>query len=103
MNAIDLPRVTRRTATPEEIIKDRRIHSRPRFRHFVREIYNPRAKHGVSHKQYTSAKMRVIDGRPFATYKGDLVELTATIIAIDGRAPLVLDLRVKSAWLPSIC
>ena len=92
--------IQRRQATIKEINEYLVYKTRPRFRHFVREIYNPRAEHGVSHRQYSSSKIRMIDGLPHVQHLGDLIEITATHYTLDTGRTFISDLRVKSEYLP---
>lgn len=93
---------TTRPATSDEILARYRKFSSVRFRHFVRESYNPRAENGVSHRQYSSAKLRVLrDNQIMVRHLGELVELTATYITLPSGLTMVADLRVKSDYLPT--
>ena len=95
--------VTYTRATAAELIHDQRHIRRTRFRHFVRELNNPRAKRGVSHKQITAAKLHVIDGEPHVTHHGELVPVVGTLVTIHGIGcrPFVIDIRLDSEYLPS--
>lgn len=91
-----------RPATQTEILARYRCFGSVRFRHFVRETYNPRAANGVSHRQYSSAKLRVLDdGRIMVRHLGELVELAGTHITLPSGLTMVADLRVKSDYLPT--
>ena len=93
-----------REATPTEILVDqqqRLRYDRPvRFRHFVREIYAPRSKNGVRHKQYSSSRLRVVDGVPYVQHHGELVPMTATYVELDNGRGIIFDFRIKSEYLP---
>lgn len=103
-----------REATPAEILANERsslrYDNKVRYRHFVREICDYRTKNGVRHKQYGRSKLRVIDGIPHVKHHGEIVPVTATyveleLIALGGyptRKAMILDLRLKSNYLPSL-
>ena len=93
-----------REATPAEILKkhawDIKRGRSVRFRGFVREVYAPRAKNGVAHREYFRSRMIERDGVPFLRVEGmELVEAAATVgILPDGRE-FLFDLRIKSPHL----
>ena len=82
-----------RPATNEEIFNTfntRRI----QFKHFVREIYNPRAKNGVSQRQYASSKLTNVDGVPHVKYQGELQAVQASYYTLDNGNSFVANLRL---------
>ena len=86
-----------RKATNAEIIAEARIgryHYRVQYEHYTREIYNPRAKNGVSHRRFSRSKIRDIDGVPHVQYKGELEPVIATHITLDNGATLVARVRL---------
>lgn len=97
--------MNRRQATAEEILADRSIsfdirrNLQSRFRHFVREICNPRAKNGVSHRQYSRSRIQVIDGKPHVAHHGELCELAGDLITLKDGRQFIADLRIKSEYL----
>lgn len=84
---------TKRPATDAEILHWFRNH-RASFTHWVVELYRPRAKRGVAHKQRSCAKVQDIDGVPHVQYKGRLHRLKATWYERDGFA-FVIDATIK--------
>ncbi len=88
-----------RQATNPEIFHAYRNYRRPRFRHFTHEIYNPRAANGVSHRRYSSAKLRDIDGVPHVQHGGQVVAVRATYYTLDSGSTFVSDLRLDSEYL----
>ena len=98
--------ITKRQATPAEVAEHCAIRPRIRYRHFVREISNPRAKNGVSHKQYITRRVHVEGGRTFIKHQlpSGLVArdyLTGTHCTLDGRR-FIADIRVDSPYLPQV-
>lgn len=89
-----------RIATAAEIFWSQRHVSRTRFRHFTKEIYNPRAENGVSHRCYSSAALRDIDGVPTVTHNGEPVAITATHYTLVTGTKFVADIRIDSPYLP---
>lgn len=89
----------RRTATPQEIFAEAR-NRRVLYRHFVREIYNPRSINGVSHKRYSRSKLRDIDGVPHVMYRGELCAVTATHFTLNSGTAFVAAIRLDSEYLP---
>ena len=93
-----------RQATTQEILRfrdfDIRHKMKVRFRHFVREIYNPRAKNGVSHRQHSRSRIRVVDGVPHVRHHGELHEITGDLVTLESGTQFVGDLRIKSQYLP---
>jgi hypothetical protein len=90
----------RRIATAAEIFHSQRYIRRTRFRHFIKEIYNPRAKNGVSHRRHSSAALRDIDGVPHVTHNGERVAITATHYTLDTGLTFITSIRVDSPYLP---
>lgn len=92
-----------RPATAAEIIEHNSFNIKHgwkvQYRHFVRELYNPRAKNGVSHRQYSRSKLRVIDDKPMVMYQGKLVEVTGEVITLPNGREIVSLLRIKSDHL----
>jgi hypothetical protein len=70
-----------------------------RFRHFIVEKSCPGSAHGVAHKQFSHAKLRLVDGAPFVVHHGKLQPIAANVTEIDGHA-ITFDLRIKSEYLP---
>lgn len=91
--------MSRRPATPEEIIEYYRNLSRPRFRHFIREIIDHRTETGVRHQHFSSAKIQVIAGKPFVKHQGQLQALRADVLKVAGCGQFVCDLRLDSDYL----
>lgn len=95
-----------RQATAEEILAHKAFDIRRgvqvSYRHFVREIYNPRAENGVSHRQYSRSHIRVIEGKPHVMHLGEIQEITGDLVTLDTGRQFVGDLRIKSEYLPSV-
>lgn len=93
----------RRPATPAEIVEIEaciiKSGIRVRFRHFVREVNCPHAEHGVSHRQHSRSKLRVIDGVPHVRHHGELLPVTGDLIELDNGYRLIGDLRLDSKHL----
>lgn len=87
-----------RPATNEEILREYR-YTRANYRHFVKEIYNPRARKGVSHRQYTRAKVHNVDGVPHVRYDGELVPVRATYYTL-GERGFVSHVEIDNPYLP---
>jgi hypothetical protein len=68
------------------------------FRHFVVELSAPRARNGVSHKQYSRAMVRLIDGAPYVRHHGRMERLTASVLI---ECNQIIDVRLASPHLPS--
>ncbi len=90
----------RRQATPEEVIEHFTRFGRASYRHFVKEILNLRAEHGVSHRDHTSARIHDVDGVPHVTYNGLLAVVTATHFTLESGTTFLADLRIDSVHLP---
>ena len=87
-----------RKAAPEEIFAEfgsRRV----LYRHFVREIYNPRSENGVTHRQHSRSKLRNIDGVPNVKYQGKLYPVTATHYTLDSGTAFVASAQLDSPYL----
>ncbi|HSF96239.1 MAG TPA: hypothetical protein VLA52_14535 [Thermohalobaculum sp.] len=97
--------IATREATPQEILEDRSIAFNIKrgwkisYRHFVRELYNPRARNGVSHRQHSRSKIYVIDGHPHVRYQGEFAEITGTHVTFPSGQTFIGDLRIKSEYL----
>ncbi len=90
-----------RPATNEEILHAFRHNRQVRYRHFVREIHNPRAKNGVSHRQYSNAKLHNISGVPHVRYQGKLEPVAALhYTLIESGHTFVTRVRIDSLYLP---
>ena len=90
--------ITARRATDTELATYIRAYDRIRFRHFVRETYSPRAKNGIAHRQYTTAKIdtiTVISGR----YRN--AKLAGTHCTLPCGTTFVTDIRIDSPHLPT--
>ena len=93
-----------RDATLAELVEHLAPHVRwgwkVRFRHFMLELYAPHARNGVQHKQYSNAKVKLIDGVPHVRHHGKVEPLAAT--AAEGPTftkPMVYDVRLASPYL----
>lgn len=96
----------RRQATREEVAAklafELKHDLKVTFRHFVRECAMKTAKNGVQHRQFSKAKVQIIDGVAFVKYRGELTELTATYIEMDGGVkPFLSDIRIANEYLPA--
>ena len=93
-------KVSSREATKSEVAAYCKKYIKIRFRHFVREVYAPRALNGVAHRYYTTSKTTVNDdGRAIVAgglFKGE--ELTGTHYTLDNHT-WIGDIRFVS--LPS--
>lgn len=89
-----------RPATLDEIVHHLRFAirygTRVRYRHFVVEVADRRAKLGVRHKEYDSSKITMIDGVPHVKYHGKLEPIQATYREDLG---IIWDVRIKSPYL----
>ncbi len=90
----------RRQASPEEVIEYFTRFRRASYRHFVKEILNLRAEHGVSHRDHTSSRVVALDGIPHVTYDGLLAPVTATHFTLESGTTFLADLRIDSVHLP---
>lgn len=92
-----------RPATPQEILEHQRFNIehgyRVSYRHFVHEISDRRTEHGVAHRQHSSSRIRVIDGKPFVQYQGELHEITGEMVTLESGRQFVGLLRLKSEYL----
>lgn len=75
--------ITYRDATSDEIAEHYR-HGRARYRHFTREIYAPNSKNGVQHRQHSSAKVRLVEGRAVVRHHGRDEELVGDRYSFTG-------------------
>lgn len=95
-----------REATVQEILDGNRLVRdfgyKIGFRHFTAEQLCSRAKYGVRHVDHSRAKVHQIDGKLFVRHHGKLQEITANIFELDGGKQLVMDVRIKSEYLPCI-
>ncbi len=89
-----------RPATNEEIFHYFRHIQRVQYRHFVREIYNPRSKNGISHRQYSRSKLHNIDGVPHVRYQGELTPIVAIHFTLDTDLTFVCRVRIDNPYLP---
>ena len=91
--------IQKRPATSQEIFDHYRVDRRVRFRHFVREIFSPRATNGVAHRQYNSGKLQSVDGVPSVRHQGAVQPLRATHYTLDTGTTFIADLRLDSDYL----
>ena len=91
----------RRQATAEEIIATGTKYSGQRvgFRHFVMELYSPRAKNGVQHREWSRSRLYVRDGRPYVRHHGQFEEITGEHFTLDNGQTFVAALRLNSKYL----
>ena len=89
-----------RKATAIEILDKYNTGRSVRYRHFVRETYNPRAANGVSHRQFSHSKIRVIDGVPHVQYHGEIVPITGSHHTLETGYTFVANLRLDNEYLP---
>ena len=96
--------ITTRPATPEELIvastsKGNGQLRRVLYRHFVRETYNPRAANGVSHREYSRARLQIVNGVPCVQYQGKLEPVRATHITTESGVEMVALIVIDSPYL----
>lgn len=89
-----------RKATSQEIFEHFRNHKNIRFRHFVREIYNPRSKTGVSHREFSRSKLYNIDGAPHVKHHGKFEPITATHYTLPSGHTLIALVKIDNPYLP---
>lgn len=107
-----LPDTIRREATADELKAEIAMYLNPdcsvrlRYRHFCREVYNPRARNRVSHRTHSSARPFVgNDGKVYVRHQGKAHEITGTLVSYPestGIRPFVADIRIKSDYLPKV-
>lgn len=92
-----------REATLEELLDSLSLQLkygyRLSYRHFVMETYSPRAANGVSHRQRSSSKVKLVDGAPHVNYGGKLAPITGTFCTLDNGKTFIADYRIKSEHL----
>ena len=88
-----------RKATSEEIFAQFRHGRSVLYRHFIREVSNPRAENGVSHRQHGRSKLRNIDGVPHVMCHGEIQAVTATHYTLDSGTEFVASVKLDSPYL----
>lgn len=93
-----------RPATTAEILAAKRYEidrgKRVTFRHFTLEYLDLRTETGVAHRDHSSAKIFVNDGKPCVKHHGKVETLTATVVTSESGRDIVFDLRLDSPYLP---
>ena len=98
----DIKKFSFREATLDELITRCQFGYPVTFRHFTMEMNNPRARNGVSHRQYSRSTLRLVNGKPSVRHHGKMVEVTGTLYTLEDGRQFVGLLRVKSEYLPSV-
>lgn len=92
-----------RVATSAEILTSEQLHIKlnmsVQYRHFVREISNPRAKKGVNHRQYSRSLLRDIDGEPYVMYHGKLEKIRGQHITLESGRTFTACYVIDSPYL----
>lgn len=88
-----------RNATPAEVLKAVRVGQRMSYRHFLVELYSPRSKSGVQHRQRSTGRILLIDGVPSVKHHGKIEPLTGSIATLDCGKEIFYDLRLNSSYL----
>lgn len=97
--------ITRRQATHQEILDAHRSRvtgdfRRVLYRHFTREIYNPRARNGVSHRVFSRARLMDIAGVPHVTYHGQPHPVRAIHHTLPDGRTFIAGICLDSEYLP---